>query len=128
MPAPATLIGFALIALGLVLTPGPNMVYLTSRLICQGRAAFGITALLFAVPFANDAPRFAGAVYLLWLAWQVIGPGGRSPFQVRNMAIDGPRRLFAMGFLTNLPNPKIAFLYLPLLPRFPHPEHGGVLV
>ena len=37
MPATPTLIAFALIALGLVLTPGPNMVYLTSRSICQGR-------------------------------------------------------------------------------------------
>ena len=45
-------------------------------------AAFGITALLLAVPFAYDALRFAGAGYLLWLAWQAVKPGGRSPFQV----------------------------------------------
>jgi hypothetical protein len=76
---PATgYIGFALIALGMVLTPGPNMIYLISRSICQGRvaglislggvalgfvfymlcAAFGITALVFAVPYAYDALRF----------------------------------------------------------------------
>jgi threonine/homoserine/homoserine lactone efflux protein len=148
MPALPTLIAFALIALGLVLTPGPNMVYLTSRSICQGRAAglislggvalgfvfymlcaaFGITALLFAVPFAYDGLRFAGALYLLWLAWQAIRPGGQSPFQVRNLPIDSPRRLFAMGFLTNLLNPKIAFLYVSLLPQFLHPELGSVLV
>ena len=46
-------------------------------------AAFGITALLFAVPYAYDALRFAGAAYLLWLAWQAVKPGGRSPFQVQ---------------------------------------------
>lgn len=148
MPETPTLIAFGLIALGLVLTPGPNMVYLTSRSICQGRvaglvslggvalgfvfymlcAALGITALVFAVPFAYDALRFAGAIYLLWLAWQAIRPGGRSLFQVRVMPIDGAGKLFAMGFLTNLLNPKIAFLYLSLLPQFIHPEHGSVLI
>ena len=39
MPYPASLLAFAAIALGMVLTPGPNMVYLVSRSICQGRTA-----------------------------------------------------------------------------------------
>ena len=90
-------------------------------------AAFGITALLFAVPYAYDALRFAGAAYLLWLAWQALKPNGRSPFQVRKLQVDGPRKLFAMGFVTNLLNPKIAMLYLALLPQFIDPAVGSVL-
>ena len=90
-------------------------------------AAFGITALLFAVPYAYDALRFAGAAYLLWLAWQAVKPGGRSPFQVKKLQVDGPRKLFAMGFVTNLLNPKIAMLYLALLPQFIDPAVGSVL-
>jgi threonine/homoserine/homoserine lactone efflux protein len=90
-------------------------------------AAFGITALLFAVPYAYDALRFAGAVYLLWLAWQALKPNGRSPFQVKKLAPDGPGKLFAMGFLTNLLNPKIAMLYLALLPQFIDPAQASVL-
>ena len=35
----SSLVGFLLVALGMVLTPGPNMVYLVSRAICQGRRA-----------------------------------------------------------------------------------------
>jgi threonine/homoserine/homoserine lactone efflux protein len=148
MPDISTILGFALVALAMVLTPGPNMIYLISRSICQGRlaglislggvalgfvfymlcAAFGISALLFAVPYAYDALRFAGAAYLLWLAWQAVRPGGRSPFEVRELPVDGPRKLFAMGFLTNLLNPKIAMLYLSLLPQFIDPERGSVLV
>ena len=90
-------------------------------------AAFGITALLLAVPYAYDALRFAGAAYLLWLAWQAVKPNGRSPFQVKTMQVDGPRKLFAMGFVTNLLNPKIAMLYLALLPQFIDPAVGSVL-
>jgi len=143
----SALLGFALISLGMVLTPGPNMIYLISRSITQGPAAgivslggvalgfifymlcaaFGITAFLFAVPYAYDALRFAGAAYLLWLAWQAVKPGGRSPFQVRQLKVDGPRKLFAMGFVTNLLNPKIAMLYLALLPQFIDPAQGSVL-
>ena len=141
MPHIATLLGFALVSLGIALTPGPNMIYLISRSITQGPAAgivslggvalgfvfymlcaaFGITALLFAVPYAYDALRFPGAAYLLWLAWQAVKPNGRSPFQVRKLRVDGQRKLFAMGFVTNLLNPKIAMLYLALLPQFIDP-------
>lgn len=148
MPEIQNLAGFALIALGMVLTPGPNMIYLISRSICQGPAAglislggvalgflfymvfaaLGITALLLAVPFAYDALRFAGALYLLYLAWQAVRPGGRSPFQVRDLPKDGPRKLFLMGLVTNLLNPKVAVLYLSLLPQFILPEQGDVLL
>ena len=147
MPHTSALLGFALVCLGMVLTPGPNMMYLISRSITQGPAAgivslggvalgfvfymlcaaFGITALLFAIPYAYDALSFAGAAYLLWLAWQAVRPGGRSPFQVKALKVDGPRKLFAMGFLTNLLNLKIAMLYLALLPQFIDPAGGSVL-
>ena len=90
-------------------------------------AAFGITALLFAVPLAYDALRLAGACYLGWMAWNALKPGGASPFQVRNLPADSPRRLFSMGLLTNLLNPKIAALYLSLLPQFIDPAAGHVL-
>jgi threonine/homoserine/homoserine lactone efflux protein len=131
----------------MVLTPGPNMMYLVSRSICQGRraglvslggvglgflvymlaAAFGITALLFAVPLAYDGLRLAGAAYLLYLAWAALKPGGRSPFQVRDLPVDSNRRLFAMGLVTNLLNPKAAMMYLSLLPQFIDPARGNVL-
>src|SRR5258708_33192280 len=147
MPHLPSLLGFALVSLGMVLTPGPNMIYLISRSITQGLAAgivslggvalgfvfymlcaaFGITALLFAVPFAYDTLRLAGAAYLFWLAWQALRPNGRSPFQVKKLKVDGPRKLFAMGFVTNLLNPKIAMLYLALLPKFIDPAQGSVL-
>jgi threonine/homoserine/homoserine lactone efflux protein len=147
MPELSNLAAFALIALGMVLTPGPNMIYLISRSLSQGPlaglvslggvalgfvfyilcAAFGITALVLAVPYAYDALRFGGALYLLWLAWQAVRPGGRSPFQVRQLPKDSAGKLFMMGLMTNLLNPKVAVMYLSLLPQFISPEQGSVL-
>ena len=123
------------------------MIYLISRSLSQGRAAgfislggvvvgfvfymlsaaLGITALLMAVPFAYDALRLGGAAYLLYLAWQVLKPGGQSPFALRDLPKDSPRKLFAMGLITNVLNPKIAIMYLSLLPQFISPAKGHVL-
>ncbi len=148
MPEAASLAAFALVALGMVLTPGPNMIYLISRSLCQGpaaglisligvalgflvymlSAAFGITALLFAVPYAYDALRIGGALYLLYLAWQAVRPGGRSAFEVRDLPKDSPKRLFLMGFATSLLNPKVAVLYLSLLPQFIDPALGHIFL
>lgn len=139
---------FALVALALVLTPGPNMIYCISRTLCQGRgagmvslagvalgfvvhllaASFGLTAVLLAVPMAFTAIKVAGAVYLLWLAWQAVRPGGLSPFETRELPHDPPRKLFLMGFMTNLLNPKVAMFYLSFFPQFLHPERGDLLL
>jgi threonine/homoserine/homoserine lactone efflux protein len=143
----STWFAFAAVCLALVLTPGPNMAYLISRSICQGRqaglislagivtgfgvyvllAAFGITALFAAVPYAYDALRFAGAAYLAYLAWQALRPNGSSPLVPRTLDIDPPARLYTIGLLTSLLNPKIAMLYLSLFPQFIDPEGGSVL-
>jgi threonine/homoserine/homoserine lactone efflux protein len=139
---------FALAALVLVLTPGPNMIYCISRTLSQGRgagllslagvllgflvhllaAAFGLTALLMAVPMAFGLIKMAGAAYLLWLAWQSVRPGGAGPFQPRELPADPPGRLFRMGLVTNLLNPKVAMFYLSFFPQFLRPEEGSVLL
>ena len=131
-------IGVAAIGLGLVLTPGPNMIYLVSRSITQGRraglvslggvavgflvylvaASAGLSAVFAAVPALYVAVKLAGAAYLLYLAWQALRPGGVSVFAPQALPADSDRRLFAMGLVTNLLNPKIAILYIALIPQF----------
>jgi threonine/homoserine/homoserine lactone efflux protein len=147
MPSLTTLLAFAGVAFAMVITPGPNMAYLVSRAVAQGRAAglisligvatgfaaymlaaaFGLTALLLAVPFAYDTIRIAGALYLGWLAWNALRPGGQSLFQLRELPADSPRKLYAMGLFTSLLNPKVAALYLSLLPQFIDTSAGNVL-
>jgi threonine/homoserine/homoserine lactone efflux protein len=63
---------------------------------------------------------------LLWLAYKALRPGGQSVFAPRDLPKDPPRRLFAMGLVTNLLNPKIAVLYISLLPQFVDVSRGHV--
>jgi threonine/homoserine/homoserine lactone efflux protein len=138
---------FSLAALGLVLTPGPNMIYLISRSIIQGRRAgllslagvvagflghiflisFGLTAVFMSIPLAYELLRWLGVGYLLWLAWQSVRPGATSPFEPHALPPDPPAKLFRMGLLTSALNPKIAVFYLSFFPQFTHPEHGNLL-
>ncbi|MBD0381992.1 LysE family translocator [Paenibacillus sedimenti] len=144
----STLIAFALVSLGLVCSPGPNMIYLISRSITQGRMAgiisllgvvlgfviymvatmLGLTALFIAVPFIYEVVKWAGAAYLLWLAWNAIKPGASPILEPRSLAIESPKKLFFMGLMTNLLNPKIAILYVSLLPQFQDPSRGSLLL
>ena len=138
---------FAAAALLMAVTPGPNMIYLISRSICQGRtagvmswfgvvlgftvhmlcASIGLTALFMAVPLGYELLKFAGALYLLWLAWQAVRPGARSPSEAKDLPHEAPRKLFMMGLLTSILNPKVAIFYLSVLPQFISPESGSVL-
>jgi threonine/homoserine/homoserine lactone efflux protein len=140
-------LGVAAVALGMVLTPGPNMMYLVSRSISQGRraglvslggvavgftaylaaATFGLAAVFAAVPMLYAAVKLAGAGYLAWLAWKVLRPGGVAVFAPVDLPRDSDRRLFTMGLVTNLLNPKAAVMYASLIPQFLD-VHAGHLV
>ena len=140
-------IGIITVATVLVLTPGPNMMYLVSRTLTQGRRAglislagvavgfgiyltatnLGLAEVFLAVPDLYLAVKIAGTGYLAWLAFKTLRPGGISVFEPVPMSADSPRRLFVMGLLTNLLNPKVAVLYLSLIPQFERP-HDGHLV
>ncbi|MFE3799707.1 LysE family translocator [Nocardia tengchongensis] len=142
----SAVLGVAAAALGLVLTPGPNMMYLVSRTVSQGRraglvslggvavgfgvylaaATAGITAVFAMVPALYLALKVAGALYLVYLAWKTLRPGGVALFAPTELPADPARRLFAMGLVTNLLNPKIAILYMALIPQFVVPAHGRV--
>lgn len=144
---PSAALGVTVVALGMVLTPGPNMIYLVSRSITQGRRAglislggvalgfvayllaanLGLSVLFLAVPELYVAVKLAGAGYLAYLAWSALRPGGVSVFAPREVPPDSPRRLFTMGLMTNLLNPKIAIMYVSLIPQFVDLDRGHVL-
>ena len=148
MPTTQTLLVFAALSFGLAATPGPNMLYLVSRALAQGTgaglvslagcqfgslvimlcAAAGLTAALFAVPYAWDVLRIGGAAYLAFLAWQCLRPGGQPIFAPRAMPREPAARLFSVGFATAALNPKVALFYMAVLPPFIDPALGSVFL
>jgi threonine/homoserine/homoserine lactone efflux protein len=141
-----TLLVFAIASLVLAVTPGPVWLYLISRTLAQGRragyfsmlgvtaglavhvalAAFGLTVILLAIPFAFDAIRLAGAAYLLWLAWTTIRGNGLS-FEARPLPPASGAALLRQGFVASFLNPKVAVFYLSLFPQFVDPGAGSIL-
>jgi len=138
---------FCVACVVLVLTPGPNLLYLISRTLCQGRmaglvsmagttggftvhilaASLGLSAVFLAVPVAYDALRWAGAAYLVYLAWDSVRSSGGGLFAPRTLPAAAPAKLFRMGLLTSILNPKVALFYVALFPQFVDPARGSVL-
>ncbi len=141
----STLALFAIACLALTATPGPDMLLIASRSLSQGKAsgfatlagiqagtychalaaAFGLSQLFLAVPLAYDVVRYAGAAYLLYLAWKAFRATGLFA------PADGLHRhsiatVFRQGLLTNLLNPKMALFVLALFPQFVQPDAGNV--
>jgi threonine/homoserine/homoserine lactone efflux protein len=89
-------------------------------------AAFGLSVVLLAIPFAFDAIRLAGAAYLLWLAWTTIRGDGLT-FEAKPLPPVPGRVLLRQGFVAAALNPKVAVFYLSLFPQFIDPAAGSVL-
>jgi len=145
IPELSTLLPFMAAALTLNLTPGADMTYVIARSAAQGRsggissafgisagalahtllAALGLSALVMRSEAAFQTIKFAGAAYLLYLAWTAWRSGSADLVQPsRPPASLG--RIFAEGLLTNLLNPKVALFILAFLPLFVEPERGSV--
>lgn len=138
---------FCLACAALAATPGPNMLFLVSRTLAQGRAAgfvslagtssgfalhavaaaLGLSALLAAVPLAYEVVRWAGAIYLAWLAFATWRASGAVEVRVAAPR-EAPSRMFRQGLLTSVLNPKVAVFQLALFPQFVDPARGSVLL
>lgn len=138
---------FGLAALIMVLSPGPNMIYLISRSLSQGKKAgivsllgvmcgflfhilmvsFGLTAIFFTVPYAFLGVKFLGVGYLLYLAYTTVTSKKKIFNTDQNLKTDKPLKLFNIGLLTNVLNPKMAVFYLSFFPQFIKPEYGAIL-
>jgi threonine/homoserine/homoserine lactone efflux protein len=141
----ATWLIFCGACVALALTPGPNMLLLVSRTLAQGRraglltlagtqtglsfhiaaVAFGLAALIAAVPLAYDAIRVAGALYLAFLAVQTWRE--RDAAVAAGAPVIPAGRLYRDGVMSSVLNPKIALFELALLPQFVDPARGSVL-
>jgi threonine/homoserine/homoserine lactone efflux protein len=138
---------FALAVLALFLSPGPNMAFVLSHGLAHGVrggfaaalgisaadlvhtlcAATGVTALVAAWPPSFDVLRYAGAMYLLWLAWQALRPAAaRRDAGAASPGLAGFARIVRMALLNNLVNPKALLFFMVFLPQFVNPARGHV--
>jgi len=126
VPEPSTLTLFAVSALALVAVPGPNLIYIVTRSVDQGRgagvasalgvetatlvhiaaAAAGLSAALASSATAFTVVKYAGAAYLVFLALRAFRE--RDDDRQAGRAPAAGRRVFAEGFVVNLLNPKVA--------------------
>jgi threonine/homoserine/homoserine lactone efflux protein len=145
MPDPALLAAFLVAVTVLVLTPGPDMLFLMAVGASGGPAiglfaamgvavglavhavvtAFGLAALFAAVPTLYVVVKFCGAAYLLYLGITALRHRDRE--LVRADADPGGRaRAFRRGLYNNLLNPKVVLFNAAFLPQFVDPSRGDV--
>jgi threonine/homoserine/homoserine lactone efflux protein len=145
MPALPTLTLFLLAALGLLLIPGPSVLYVITRSIEQGRraglasvlgvemaglvhtaaAALGLSAVLLTSALAFSVVKYLGALYLIYLGLRTLfrrEKNNQAPVQVPKSF----SQLFTQGFIVNLLNPKTALFFYAFLPQFVDPARGAV--
>lgn len=141
MPDIATILAFALAAIVLAITPGPDMALFISRTVNHGRAhgfaavmgaisglmvhiglaAFGVSILLVAAPTAFLALKIVGALYLLWLAIQAITQSGGLSLAASSKKQPSIKQSYLTGLGINLTNPKIVLFFVTFLPQFVSP-------
>lgn len=143
---PGVILPFLLAVALIELSPGPNMGWLALVSLEHGRraglaavagvtvglaiwmlaAAFGLTQALMAWPPLFQLVRWAGVLFLLWLAWEAWRP---EPADTGGAQVETARwrGLFLRGLTGNLLNPKAAIFYVGLLPTFMRPDHGAPL-
>lgn len=142
---PSVILPFLVAVTLIELTPGPNMGYLAALSAAEGRAAgfkavlgvtvglafymvlavAGVTELIAAAPLFYGALRWAGVLYLLYLAWEAWrGASETSPGHARDM----DHAPFWRGLTANLLNPKAMVFYVTLLPGFIAPDHAAFWV
>lgn len=134
---PTKFILFVSVSWALIIAPGPDMLYVITRGVTQGRragmlsavgvicgillhttiAAFGLTLILQTSAFAFLLVKYLGAIYLITLgikAWR-----DKTTFSLQTSASRVSfHSVFWQGVLSNVLNPKIAIFFLAFLPQF----------
>ena len=135
---PPLMAPFFITALLIELTPGPNMTYLALVSASEGRrqgfattlgiacglavlgtiASLGVTEAIQASTILYEVLRWAGVLFLLYLAWE----GWVRGTDVVSQPTERHRRFFLRGLVTNLLNPKAGAFYVSVLPTFIDPS------
>ena len=138
LPDVSTLLAFAVATFVIAITPGPDMALQMSRAINYGfwhgiacgfgamsgivvhtaLVAFGISVLIVAAPPLFWGLKIAGALYLLWLAWNAVTKGGGLRLAAADKRMPTLWQSYLTGVGINLLNPKVVLFFVTFLPQF----------
>lgn len=144
---PDTAILFFSASIALALAPGPDNLFVLTQSALFGRragllvtlglstgllvhtsaVALGVAVIFQTSALAFNALKVAGALYLLYLAWQVFRAGAATLKATESVTVSS-RKLYLRGIVMNLTNPKVAIFFLAFLPQFADPAIGPVAV
>jgi len=137
MPSAGVLLAFAIASVVLVVIPGPNILYILTRSVGQGRragvvstlgiesgilvhvgaAAVGLSSLIAASAVAFSIVKYAGAAYLIYLGIRtLLGPSRLDP--ARAAPPERLGRVYRDAVVISVLNPKVALFFLAFLPQF----------
>lgn len=136
---------FAVTSTVLIFTPGPDIIYVMTRGVAQGRKAalaaaagfalgnfahtffaiVGLSALITSSATAFACVRYAGAAYLVYIGVKMlksraatVPDGAAGSLQCRV--------IFRQSILANIMNPKVALFFLAFFPQFVDAARGQV--
>ncbi|MCF8037999.1 MAG: LysE family translocator [Desulfohalobiaceae bacterium] len=128
---------FIAASMALIITPGPDIFYVLTRGIADGRwagvmsaagitsgilvhtlaASLGLAVLLQTSVYAFWTLKICGGLYIIYLGFQMIKNKDVLEFSPLRNGLD-LKKCFAQGFLCNVLNPKVAVFFLAFLPQF----------
>lgn len=131
----------------LCIVPGPDMIYLLTRTIAQGKKAgvaaalginlggyfhltaaiLGISAIIATSSLAFAILKWCGAAYLIYIGLQAILSNTALKLDENHNSSPALKTIFWQGFVSDALNPKVAIFFISLLPQFIQPESGNTL-
>ncbi|QLC49176.1 LysE family translocator [Methanolobus zinderi] len=145
MIEPAQLLYFIAASVALTLLPGPDILFVLTQSISRGKkagmatagglctgllfhttaAALGVSAILYNSALAFSILKYAGAIYLLYLAYKSLKEDDR----FISSGVEGEKDLsllYRRGIFMNLLNPKVSLFFLAFLPQFVNLDAGNI--
>jgi len=147
MIEPNMLIQFLLSSMVLTISPGPDIIYVITQSISNGKkygiytsaglvcgilihttlVYLGVSLLIRENPILFTGLKYLGAIYLLYLAYQVYRSDSNQQIDFdQKVTKKSPSSLFVQGFVMNVLNPKVTLFFLAYFPGFIEPNKGQV--
>lgn len=141
-----TMIVFIGVATALAAVPGTDNIFVLTQSAVHGRitglivtlgialglfvhttaVALGVAVIFQTSQYAFSALKYAGAAYLLYLAWQAF-TASKGKFEGDKSKFETAPKQFLRGFTLCIANPKLTIFFLAFLPQFVVPENGPII-